>query len=409
MSNLHEAATAGTLWSFADAVAVRTLHFATGIVLARLLLPEQFGLIGMLAIFMALSQTLLGSGLSTALIQKEAGVTSAEASSVFYYHVTVGAALTGVLYLSAPLVAQFYHQPALTPIMRVMALVTAVRSLGLVHTALLTRNVDFKTQTKVNLIAATGSGLVAVTMAYRGLGVWSLVVLQLSETVLGVVFLWSLSRWRPRAVFSFHALRQLFAFAYKMLAGVLLDQLFTNLYFVVIGRLFNATALGFYSRAARLVDLPALTITTVVSRVTFPVFSAVQTRDDHLTELLRRALTAVFFVTAPLMIGFAVVAEPLVRVLLTERWLPSVPYLQLLCVVGLLLPMQVLNLNILMAKGRSDLFLRLEVLKRALEVIAILITWRYGILALIWGQVVLSCVSYIVDSYYTGKFLRYGR
>jgi O-antigen/teichoic acid export membrane protein len=396
----------GAFWSFVDAIGARLVQFVIGIVLSRLLLPEEFGLIAMLSIFMAVAQNLLDSGFGSALIQKKE-ITEADTSSVFFFNMLISLALAGILCLVAPWIAAFYQQPELLPITQTMSLVVVINSFIVVQATMLTRKMDFKTQAKVSLLAGLGSGFIGIAMAYHDFGVWSLVSQQLAAASFRVMFLWGFNRWRPKFIFSFSALRQMFSFGSRMLASSLLNQIFENLYYVVIGKLFSPLTLGFYFRACTLAEMPSATLTRIVTRVSFPVFSAIQDDDDRLKRAMRQALGVLFFINAPVMIGLAVIAKPLVLVLLTEKWLPSVPYLQLLCVLGLLLPLHALNLNILMAKGRSDLFLRIEILKKILVVLNIAITWQWGIAAIICGQIVVSFLAFFLNSYYTGKLLGY--
>ena len=407
MSDLRTKTYRGAFWSAIDALGARFVQFVVGIVLARLLLPEQFGLIGMLAIFMAITQSLLNSGFGSALIQKQE-LTDADTSSVFYFNIVVSLVLAGILWLAAPWIAAFYSQPILTALTRALSLVIVIDAFSVVQRAVLTRNLDFKTQTRVSLAAGVGSGAIGIVMAYNGFGVWSLAVQQVSAALFRALLLWLFNTWRPRLLFSVQSLQQMFRFGSRLLVSSLLNQAFRNVHYVVIGRLFAPAALGFYTRARQMEQLPAMTLSSIVSRVAFPTFSALQADDARLKRALQKALAVLVFFNAPVMIGLAVAAEPLVLVLLTERWLPSVPYLQLLCIAGLISPLHVLNLNVLMAKGRSDLFLRLEVLKKALALISIAILWRWGIAALIIGQIVTSLLSFLLNSYYTGKFLGYG-
>jgi O-antigen/teichoic acid export membrane protein len=393
-------------WSFADAVGSRLVHFVIGIVLARLLLPEQFGLIAMLTIFMAIAQSLLDSGFGSALVQKK-DVTETDTSSVFYLNVFISLILAVILCLVSPLIANFYGQSELLPITQAMSVVVIINSFVVVQQAMLTRKMDFKIQAKVSLIAGIASGGFGISMAYNGYGVWSLVVQQITAALFRAIFLWLYNPWRPKLLFSFHALREMFSFGSRMLVSGLLNQIFNNLYYVVIGRLFSPVALGFYFRARTLAEMPSATLSGIVTRVSFPVFSSIQDDDARLKRALRKALGMLIFINAPVMIGLAVVAKSLVLVLLTEKWLPCVPYLQLLCIVGLLLPLHTLNLNILMAKGRSDLFLRLEIIKKVLLVLNIAILWRWGIVPIIGGQMVLSVLAFFLNSYYTGKLLNY--
>jgi O-antigen/teichoic acid export membrane protein len=257
------------------------------------------------------------------------------------------------------------------------------------------------------VIATVISGTIGVTMALYGFGVWSLVAQSLSSNLFRTALLWLFNTWRPSMVFSFVSLRGMFAFGSRLLASGLLDTVFQNIYLVVIGKLFSPMALGFYSRAKGLQQLPVDNISGIVSRVTFTVFSSVQDDKPRLKHGVRKALTMLVMINFPMMVGLAIVAKPLVLVLLTEKWAPCIPYLQLLCVVGMLYPVHVINLNVLIAQGRSDLFFRLEILKKILIVIAIAVTYRWGIIAMIYGQIVTSCLGYFLNAYYTGKMLDY--
>lgn len=405
-SSLYKHAQDGAVWSAIDAMGARFVQFVIGVILARLLLPEQFGLIGMLAIFMAVTQALLTSGFGSALIQKKE-VTQADTSSVFYFNLGIGVVLAGLLCLAAPAIARFYEEPVLTALTRVMSLVIVINAFAVVQTAMLTRAVDFRTQTKVSLLAGALSGAIGVVMAYRGFGVWSLVGQQVSNAFFHAALLWLFNRWRPGLVFSYTSLRSMFAFGSRLLISSLLNQVFMNIYYVVVGRLFSPATLGFYTRAKRLEELPSMTLSSVVTRVSFPVFSSIQDDGARLKRGLRRALTLLVFVNCPVVIGLAAAARPLIVVMLTDKWLPCVPYLRLLCGVGLLLPLQILNLNLLMAKGRSDLFLRLEIVKKIFTVVNIAVTWRWGVSALILGQIVCDLLGYYLNSYYTGRFIGY--
>ncbi len=407
MSDLKNRTYHGAFWSAIDAMAARLLQFVIGVILARLLLPEQFGLIGMLAIFVGVSQMLLHAGFSTALIQKS-GISDTDTSSVFYFNVLMSILLAGGMYLAAPSIASFYSQPILIVLTRALSLVIVIDAFSVVQTAILTREMRFRIQTKVSLVAALLSGGVGITMAATGFGVWALVGQQLSAALARAVALWRFNTWRPRPLFCVSALRNMFRFGSRMMLSGLLNQVFQNIYYVVIGRLFSPVDLGFYTRARHIEEMPSLTLSGIVSRVSFPAFSAIQNDDERVRRAFRKALRMLAFVNAPVMIGLAVVAEPLVLVLLTERWLPAVPYLQLLCVLGIFLPYHTINLNVLMAKGRSDLFLQLEILKKVFVVISIGILWRWGIMALIAGNVLVSVLGYVVTATYLSRLVGYG-
>lgn len=393
-------------WSFVQGIGLRGIQFVVGIILARLLLPEQFGLIAMLLIFMDVAQSILDSGFGAALIQRQC-VTKKDASSVFYFNILVGIIAAVCLCGLAPWVAGFYGQPVLTPLLRVMSLVLVINAFGMVQGTLLTKMLDFRTQTKVSLIASLLSGVIGMGMAYRGFGVWSLAAQQLSSAAFRTVFLWICSNWRPAWLFSMQSLREMFGFGSKLLCTGLLNTIFDNIYVIVIGKLFSPADLGYFSRANNLQQLPSQTLSGMVARVTFPVFSTIQNDPERLKRGMKKALTTLVLVNFPLMIGLAAVARPLVLVLLTDKWAPCIPYLQLLCLVGLMFPLHLINLNVLQAVGRSDLVLRLEIVKKALIILNIVITWRWGIMAMIAGQVIISLLSYYLNAWYNKALLQY--
>jgi teichuronic acid exporter len=393
-------------WSFFERIGQQGIQFIISIILARLLLPEEFGLIAMLMIFMAIAQSFISSGFGQALIQKQ-DTTHIDECSIFYFNILVGFFATGMLCIASPWIAGFYSQPLLVPLTCVLSLNMIINAFGLVQTTLLTKQIDFKTQLKVSVIATAISGTIGIIMALNGFGVWSLVAQSLASNFFRTILLWFFNTWRPSWTFSLDSLRGMFRFGSRLLASGLLDTIFQNIYIVVIGKLFSPADLGFYTRAKGFQQLPVSNISTIISRVTFSVFSSVQDDKPRLKRGVRKALTMLVMINFPMMVGLAIVAKPLVLLLLTEKWAPCIPYLQLLCVVGMLYPLQVINLNVLMAQGRSDLFFRLEILKKTLIVIAIAVTYRWGIRAMIYGQIATSCIAYILNSYYTGKMLDY--
>jgi len=404
--SLQQKTTTALSWSFIETVALRGVQFVVGIILARLLFPEQFGLIGMLMIFMAVIRSFLDSGFGAALIQKKEA-TQVDICSIFYFNIAMGVVAAALLCLAAPWIASFYNEPVLTPLTRALSLTIVINSFGMIQTTILTKEINFKTLTKVSMIAGLLSGIAGITMAALGFGVWSLVVQQISVSLFSTLSLWFFNPWRPSFVFSFYSMRQMFGFGSKLLISSILNKIFDNIYFVVIGKLFSAADLGFFTRAKSMNDLPSQTLSQMVGRVTFPVFSTIQ--DDHarLKRGLKKALTTLVLVNFPMMIGMAVVARPLILMLLTEKWAASIPYLQLLCMVGMLYPLHLINLNMLQALGRSDLFLRLEIIKKVLIVINIAITWRWGISAMIYGMVITSILGYYLNSYYNGILIDY--
>jgi len=404
--SLKEKTYHGICWGFVEGIGGRLIQLIIGIMLARLLVPEQFGLIGMLTIFLAVAQTFLDSGFGAALIQRPV-ITEKDTSSIFFFNILVGVVAAACLCVAAPWVSKFYSQPILTLLLRVMSLLLVINAFGLVQTVLLTKAIDFMTQAKVTLIASVLSGAIGIGMAYHGYGVWSLVCQQLAAATFRVALLWSFNKWRPAWLFSLDSLREMFGFGSRLLALGLLNTIFENIYLIVIGKIYSPADLGHFTRANQLQKLPSETLSGMIARVSFPVFSSIQQDRERVKRGMKRALTTLVLINFPLMIGLAVVARPLVIVLLTEKWLPCVPYLQLLCLVGLVFPLHLINLNVLLAFGRSNLLLKLEIMKKGLVVLNILITWQWGITAMITGQVIISLVSYYLNAYYNNALLDY--
>lgn len=405
--SLKDKTVKGVAWSAVERFSVAGIGFAFGLVLARLLDPEDYGVIAMLNIFMAISQTFIDSGFSNALIRKP-DRTEADNATAFYFNIVVGVVCYLLLFLSAPWIAAFYHSPILVPITRVIGLNLLFNSLCVVQQALLTARIDFKTQAEVSLAATILSGIVGVAMAYGGYGVWALAV----QTVLGgflrMVLLWWMARWRPRAPFSRASFRSLFSFGSKLLASGLLDTVYNNLYTIVIGKKFSAVSLGVYARAEQWAQFPSANITGVLQRVTFPVLSTMQTEDDRLRVNYRKFLRLSAYVVFPLMMFLLATADPLIRWVLTDKWAASVPYLRVLCFSLMWYPIHSINLNLLQVKGRSDLFLRLEVWKKLIGVATLCVTVPMGLLAMCYGRVFTSLVSLAINTYYTGRLIEVG-
>jgi len=407
LSSLESRAIRGVFWSGMERLGPQAVQFAVSIVLARLLLPREFGLIGMLTVFLVLGHALMNSGFGSALIQKQ-DATEAHYSSVFFLNLIVSLAVAGTLCLIAPWIARFYGEPMLTSLTRVLSLNLVFSAFGLIQATVMTKTLDFATQTKAMLLASIGSGVIGIGTALLGFGVWSLVTQSVSLTLFNAVLLWVFNTWRPQAVFSLAALRELFGFGSRMLAWGILDTIFSNLYSVVIGKLFSPADLGYYTRGYTVQQLPSETVGRIVGRVTFPLFAEIQNDATRVKNGFRKALRAIGLISFPLMIGLMACARPLVLTLFTDKWSPAVPYLRLLCLVGLLYPLIMINQNVMLAKGHSDLFFRLEIIRKVLIAVFIALTWRWGIEAIIWGQIALSLVAYYLNSYYTGMIVGYG-
>lgn len=406
MDNLSVKTAKGMIWSIAENLGLQLIRFAFSILLARLLLPEQFGLIGMLVLFMAVAQSLLDSGFGDALIQKK-DASYTDMCSVFYFNLLVSILLALVLCLGAPLIANFYGELTLIPLTRVLSLSIVANAFGLVPLTLLIKLMEFKALLRANLISALLSGLLGTGMAFLGFGVWSLAVQSVSAAFLRSMLIWIQSRWYPGRVFSLKSLKTLFAFGSRLLLSGLLDTLFRNVYQPIIGKLFSAADLGYYVRAQTMQAPIVDTVGAALARVMFSALSPLQDDRVKLKHVYRKTISTVTLFHFSLMAGMIVIAEPLITLLITERWAASIPYFQLLCFVGLFYPLQVLNLNILKVMGYSDYFFRLEVIKKALTAMSILITYRWGIAGLLYGQIAVSIMAYYLNSYYSGRLINY--
>jgi O-antigen/teichoic acid export membrane protein len=397
----------GVIWSTVERFSVQGVQFIVMIVMARLLTPHDYGIIGMLAIFLAIAQSLIDSGFSQALIRKT-DRTETDNSTVFYFNLIVSGLLYLVLFLSAPLVAKFYHTLELCPVMRVVCLGIIFNSLAVVQRALLTVNIDFKTQAKASLSAAVMSGVIGITLAYHGAGVWALVVQQLVNLGVNTGLLWVLSSWRPKRVFSWQSFHELFAFGSKLLVSGLIYTIYQNLYTLVIGKLFAPSKLGHYTRAQQFSSFPSSNLTGVIQRVTYPVLCEIRNDEEHLKSVYRRFLKISAFIVFPLMVGLSAVSAPLVHVILGSKWDYCAQLLQILCFAMMWYPIHAINLNLLEVKGRSDLFLRLEIIKEILGVVILCATAPFGLLVMCYGQILNSILSLLINTCYTGKLIGLG-
>ena len=396
------------LWTVSERLSLQAVGLLISIILARLLEPSEFGLIGMLAIFTGVAQSILDSGFGSALIQKK-DADQNDASSIFFFNLIVGFLLAAILSLGAPLIAKFFQQPILVQVTRVLSLSLIINAFSLVQTSLLTKAMDFRTQMKVSLIANIGSGVIGIVMAYQGFGVWALVVQIVSRSLFQAILLWFFNAWRPSLVMSLDSLKTMFSFGSKLLASGLLNTFFNNIYQTFIGRVFSVADLGFYSKGLQFEEAATHATSSALGRVLFPAMSAVQDDNQTLKKAYRKTIRLSAFLHFPLMISLWAIADPFFRLLLTDKWAPSIPYFQLMCIIGLLYPLHVLNLNILKVKGRSDLFLRLEFIKRLLVIINIAITFRWGIIGLLYGNLIDSVIAYFINSYFSGQLIDYSQ
>ena len=405
--NLKSRSIAALGWSAINVAGRQGIQFLVMLVLARLLSPAEFGLLGMLSLFIALAGSIVDSGFGSALIQRKE-ITEADKSSVFLFNAAMGVLMALTISSAAPWIARFYREPVLLPLTRLMALNLFIGSFGVVQVALLTRNLDFRTPCKAGIVAMVVSGTSAVWMAWRGYGVWSLAAQSVIYTTVSTGLIWAFCPWKPGLRFRIESLRSLFGFGSRLLASGLLNTFFDRIQLVVIGKAFSAAALGFYTRAFSTQQFPVSFLSAVVNRVTFPIFSQLSHNRDSVRLAAQRALVSIMLPTLPMMLGLAVVARPLVLVLFGEQWLPCVPYLRVLGIAGALWPLHVMNLDVVMAVGRSDLVLRLEIAKKVLIGIGLLATFRISVMAMVWAFLIVSIACVFLNTHYSKLLIGYG-
>ena len=398
----------GLLWTLIDIFSNQGIQIIIQIVLARLLTPKDFGLIGMLTVFIAISQTIVDSGFSNALI-REKSPSQTDYSTVFYFNFFISIFLYLILYISSAGIASFYKEPQLVNLLRFLSLIVIINSFGLIQRTILTKKLDFKTQTIVNFISSILSGLLAILLAYRGFGVWSLVVRTIIMQLIQSVLFMLLNKWKPSFIFSINSFKRLFGFGSKLLASEILNTLYNNLYYLLIGKFYSPRELGYYTNAQKIRDAASSSITTSVQKVSYPVLSTLQEENSRLIFAYKKIIKNTVYVTFPIMLGLAAIADPLFNLLLGEKWNQAIIYFQILCIAGTLFPLHAINLNVLQVKGRSDLFLRLEVIKKAISLIIIAIALFYGadIIVLLLITILNSVVSFFINTYYSKKLLNY--
>jgi teichuronic acid exporter len=403
---LKEKTVNGLLWSFIDSFANQGVQFIIGIVLARLLSPREFGLIGMLTIFIAISQSFIDSGFANALIRKK-DCTQADFSTVFFFNLLIGLFFYIVLFFSAPGISIFFKEPQLKGLLQVLGLGLIINSFTVIQQTILVKRIDFKLQTRISIISAIASGIIGIGMAYLGYGVWSLVFRTLTGFFFTSFLLWLWNNWKPTFVFSTQSFHELFRFGSKLLASGLIETAYKNINYFIIGKYFSAQELGMYTRADQFKSIPSQNITTTIGRVTYPVLASIQNDMPRLKSSYQKLIRSTMFISFFIMLGMAAVAKPMILTLIGQKWLPAVAYLQLLCFVGMTYPLHALNLNMLNVQGRSDLFLKLEIIKKILAVPIIILAIFCGIKIMICGMIVNSIIAYYLNGYWSGKMIGY--
>lgn len=404
--SLKDKTVKGTFWSAADAFLGQGVAFIVGIVLARLLTPNEYGLIGIVTIFTTVLLGVVDSGFSNALIRKQ-NVTDKDYNTLFFFNLIVSILLFALLFASAPLIAVFFEHPQLIELVRVMGLLLVLQALSIVQNTILTKKIDFKTKTKASVISAVLSGAIGIIMAFAEFGVWSLVAQQLSRQLIYTICLWGYNKWWPKFKLSIESLKYMWGFGWKLLVSGLLDNAWKELYLVVVGKFYSPFVLGQYTRSKQYASLFSSNITSIVQRVTYPVLSEIQNDKERMVKGYRQIIKTTMFVTVVLLFFMGAVSEPLLYCLIGPQWHQAATFLPFICVSMSLYPLHAINLNMLQVQGKTDIFLYLEIIKKFLAIGPICLGIFVNIYWMLLGTIVIGFISFFLNSYYSGKLLGY--
>lgn len=396
----------GVAWSAADAFLGHGVTFLVGIVLARLLSPSEYGLIAICLIFTTVLHGIVDSGFSNSLIRKK-DVTSDDYNTMFITNMMMSIVLYCLLFVTAPLVASFFERAELVSLVRAVGLILLLQALSITQSTILTKRIDFKTKTKASFFSAVVSGAIGIIMAYLGCGVWSLVGQKLSEKLLYTICLWVLNRWWPNFTFSRNSFNYMWGYGWKLMVSGLLNNIWNQIYQVVVGKCYSPATLGQYGRSREYAHIFSQTLTGIVQRVTFPALAALQDDKTRLVAAYRKIIRVSMFLTTICMIPLGAVAEPLIYCLIGPKWYEASTYLPLICLSMSLHPLHAINLNMLQVQGRSDLFLYLEIVKKCISIIPISLGIFVGIYWMLVGSIIAGIISFFLNSYYTGRDLGY--
>ena len=404
---LKDKAVSGIAWTSVERFSQQIIQFVIGIIIARILSPQDYGIIGMTAIFFAVANTFVDSGFGSALIQKK-DRNDIDYSTCFYFNLAVGFVSYLILFFIAPVISNFYRIPLLCDVIRVLGLSLIVNSLTISQTARMTAEMKFKEMSVITIIIQIFTGIVGLYFAYTGWGVWALVFQQLGSSIAKLIIIEVYLKWIPQFVFSIPSFKHMFSYGSKILCSSLINVIYDNMYTLVIGRVFSAKDVGYYNRGNQFAILPTTTILNIFMKVAFPLMAEVQNDTGKLQIAYKKFLRVPIFILYPILFGLIVLAKPLILVLLGEKWLPAVPILQVLCIGSFFDPLTHINLNILYVKGRTDLVLKLELLKKPIAFIILFGMIPLGLWWLCLGRAIYGFIAYCFNCYYTGRFINFG-
>jgi teichuronic acid exporter len=405
---LKEQAISGMMWSSVQRFGTTIISFVANIVLARLLMPEDFGSIGMLMVFIAVSNTLIDGGLGAALIQKK-NPTNEDYSTVFYWNLALSTILYAMLFIFSPVISNFYRIPLLSNLLRVQGIILIINAFNVVQSNILLKTLNIKQLAQRDLLSTTIGAVTSIILAFMGFGVWSLVAKMLVIGTMNSIFLWALCKWRPKSHFiSWSSFKNLFNYGALLLISSLSETISAEMQSLIIGKVFSARDLGFFTQARKLNGIPERGLTLAVNQVTFPVFSSIQDEHQRLARLVKKSMQTITFINFPIMVILMVIGEPLIKFLLTDKWIEAVPYFRILCFGGMLYGLNSNGVNIMKALGRSNYVLYSGLIKRSITIIAIIIGMQFGIVPLVFGYTISIYSWFLINAFISGKLIDYG-
>ena len=404
--NLKAKTAKGVGWGFADNILGLGITAVANIILARILSPADFGIIGMTAIFMTLSTSLVDSGFTGALTRKKDTV-KADFDTVFYFNLAVSCLLYAVLFFCSPFIARFFREPILVPVIRILGISLIINAFGIVQKIILVRRIDFRTQAWISLVSSFAAAVAAVAMAFYGFGVWSLVVLQVGKLAVNTILLWSVSRWHPGLCFSRKSFRDMFSFGSRLLITSIISTIWSEMYSFIIGKMYSSSVLGQYSRADKVKNMVTSNVSSVMQKVSYPVLASIQDEGERQINVYRKILKTTVLISFTAVFGIWAVAGPFIITVFGNQWLPAVDYLRILCFSGLFLPLMMCSANVINADGRSDITLVLEIVKTVMGLIPVVFGIIFSVEALLWSMVGVSFILFVVHAAYVSKVIHY--
>ena len=404
--NLKAKTAKGVGWGFADNILGLGITAAANIILARILSPADFGIIGMTAIFMTLSTSLVDSGFTGALTRKKDAV-KADFDTVFYFNLAVSCLLYAVLFFCSPFIARFFKEPILVPVIRILGISLVINAFGIVQKIILVRRIDFRTQAWISLVSSFAAAVAAVVMAFYGFGVWSLVVLQVGKLAVNTILLWSVSKWHPGLCFSRKSFRDMFSFGGRLLITSIISTIWSEMYSFIIGKMYSSSVLGQYSRADKVKNMVTSNVSSVMQKVSYPVLASIQDEGERQINVYRKILKTTVLISFTAVFGVWAVAGPFILTFFGDQWLPAVGYLRIMCFSGLFLPLMMCSANVINADGRSDITLVLEILKTVMGLIPVVFGIIFSVEALLWSMVGVSFILFVVHAAYVSKVIHY--